>query len=228
MESKPALQIAVNIIRRIWLNSWIISLVVMIFLGLTLYILEGFFNFASLSKILAGTACFMIGASFAMSGFCYYWDFLDKKIIYRKYLGVIGFIYALAYSLTLVILDPERYFYHLLDNLYDPEIILGLSAMTIFTFMFVISRTKIMLSLGPQLWRKLLRVGYLAYFLLVVRAWYIEKDLWYDWFSALEGFPPPRLLMAAFAILVVLFRISIDFSKMIKNNKPDLNPGINS
>lgn len=208
-----------NVKTIIWTNTFLFSFIIyIIFIGLTSY-LENGFNALVISKSLAGTSAILFGASFSLSGFCYYWDFLDKKICYRKYLGLAGFWFALAYSISLLIVDPQRYLFGFWDNFFSADILLGLASMVIFTFLAIISNDKAMMKLGPKNWRKLMRFGYLAWLLLVFRAWAIEKDLWMSWLNSLTSFPPPRLLLSIFVLAVILFRLSIEINKKIKTKK---------
>lgn len=218
-----SLDSAQNVKQKIWRHSLCLSLLTCVVFWLGLYFLEAGFSLANFSQALAGTAAVLIGASFALSGFCYYWDFLDTKIIYRKYLGLVGFWYALAYSISLLLVYPDRYFFGFFKNFLSADFILGLSSMAIFTFMALISTDKIMIKMGPHIWRQFMRLGYLAWFLLVLRAWFLEKDLWIDWLLARQGWPSPRLVLSFFVIAVILFRISIEFSKVIRRNKIVIN-----
>ena len=187
-------------------------IIFLLILGLIFY-LDDHFSFLTISKALAGTSALMLAASFSLSGFCYYWDFLDTKIAYRKYLGIVAYYLALAYSFSLVVLDPGKYLYGFFDNIFSADIMLGGIAMLILTFMTVISTDKMMLRMGPKKWRYALRLGYLAWVLLAIRAWFLEQEIWDVYLDDPTGFPPPRLLLSLLVIVVLIFRISIDVSK---------------
>ena len=166
-----------------------------------------------LSKAVAGTGGFLIGFSFMLSSMCYYFDFLDKKIGYRKFLGVTGYYFALAYSIMLLFVNPGRYFYGFFDNLITPDFLFGLSAMAILTVMAAVSNNKAMMAIGPKRWRTILRFGYLAYGLLVIRAFFVDGQQWLDWFSVMDRVPPPRLVLTVFATIVLAMRISVPVHK---------------
>src|SRR3989339_1117750 len=202
-----------HIKRKIWIHSWILALVIYIgLLGLT-YWLDKSFNFLTISKALAGTSALLLGISFSLSGFCYWWDFLDTKIGYRKQIGLAAYWLALAYSLSLLLVDQNKYLFHFFDNLFSADILLGTISMAIFTFLAIISTDKMMLRLGPKIWRQMLRLGYLAWVILALRAYFIEKTVWLEYLNSPEGFPPPRLLLTVFVIVVIIFRLSVDLSK---------------
>ncbi|MBT6690895.1 hypothetical protein HOB10_00995 [Candidatus Parcubacteria bacterium] len=208
-----------SIKQKIWTNSFVFSLIVFVLFILATALLEKPFSLLTINRAMAGTSAIMFAAAFSLSGFCYYWDFLDTKIAYRKYLGLLGFWYALAYSISLLIVDPERYLIGFTKNFFTADILLGLMSMTIFGFIAIISNDKIMLKMGPHRWRKTLRLGYLAWVLLALRAYLIEKNLWLEYFQSLEGFPPPRLLLSLLVVAVIIFRLSITFSKCFKFKK---------
>lgn len=214
--------------RRIWTHSWTIALFLFVSFLFLVYKLDDNFDFLTISKSLAGTSALLFGFSFALSGFCYWWDFLDTKIAYRKQLGLVAYFLALSYSLSLLILDPHKYLFGFFKNLFTADVLLGTISMTIFTFLALISTDKMMMKIGPKKWRYALRFGYLAWLLLALRAYVIEQDLWMAYLKSFEGFPPPRLLLSLYVLAILAFRISVDVSKkcvpftnkkLISNNK---------
>ena len=52
-----------------------------------------------LNKSAADTAVVLMGLSMLLSSICYFWNSFDWAIIYRKYLGLIGFAFAIAHLL---------------------------------------------------------------------------------------------------------------------------------
>lgn len=209
----------ISIKQKIWGHTILISIFLYIFFLLFTYLVEGKWELLIISKALAGTSAILFGASFSLSGFCYYFDFLDHKICYRKYLGLAGFWFALFYSISLTIADPTRYLFGFFDNFFTADIFYGTVSMIIFTFIAIISNDKTMIKMGPKLWRKLMRLGYVAWTLLVVRAWFIEKDLWSNWLNSYQGFPPPRLLLSFFVLAVIVFRLSIELNKYLETKQ---------
>lgn len=169
-------------------------------------------GFAQISESLAGTGGLLIGTSFALSGMSYFFNFLDRDLKYRKQLGVTGYFYALAYSITLLIRFPEKYNIFQPNFLLEAEAVFGLIAMAILTTMAIVSINSAVKVLGPVLWRRILRSGYLAYFFLIVRAYLVEADLWSQWLSTFDTLPPPRLILTIFAIGVLILRFCMELS----------------
>lgn len=172
-----------------------------------------------LSKAVAGTGGFLIGFSFILSSMCYYFDFLDKKIGYRKFLGVTGYYFALTYAILLLFVNPNRYFYGFFENLATPDFILGLTALAILTIMAAVSNNKAMLAIGPKRWRTILRFGYIAYGLLVLRAFFVDGEQWIAWVATMDQVPPPRLVLTVFACIVIGLRISVPVHKKYIEDK---------
>jgi len=166
----------------------------------------------------------MIGLSFALSGIGYYFDFLDKKIAYRKYFGLVGFWLALAYSVLLLFVDPEKYFYGFFDHLGSAEVLLGLGAMGILTAMALISNPWGIKKIGAKRWKGVLHLGYLAYGFLIIRAYILEHGAWGEWISDPNGLPPPRLVVSLFAVAVIVFRGSISISLYRKRKNTPIPP----
>jgi hypothetical protein len=176
-------------------------------------------NLSTINQALAGSATFMIGASFAMSGIGYYFDFLDSKIAYRKYMGIVGLWLAMAHAVLLAYLKPNLYWHHLFDRLRTADVQLGLWAMLILWFMFIVSRQAMIQRLGALTWRRCLRTGYLAYTLLIVRAMITEGNTWTIWWSNLHGLPPPQFIFTVFAVAVIIFRGSMLVVQFIRKHQ---------
>lgn len=204
---------------RLWRNAWAVALVAFSLSWLYQLAYGDNPSWYTFAKALAGSGGLLIAASFALSGFCYYFDFLDTKLGYRKYLGLIGYYLALAYAVLLVVLYPELYGFNLLKRLGEAEVVLGLAAMAILTVMAALSNTKVMIALGPQMWRQCLRLGYLAMFLLVVRAYLIENEKWLAWLSAPQGLPPSRLVLSIIDLAVIGLRGSMLVSQYLKRRR---------
>lgn len=202
-----------NVKKKIWIHSWLLALIIYILFTILVYYLDKSWSLLTFSKSLAGTAALMFGFSFSLSGFCYWWDFLDKKIAYRKQLGLVAYWLALAYSASLLIINPDIYLFGFWDNFWTYDILFGTTSMAIFTFLAIISTDKMMMKMGPKRWRYTLRLGYFAWLLLAFRAYFMEKEIWFEYLNTFQGFPPPRLLLSIYVIAIIVFRASIDVSK---------------
>ncbi len=201
---------------QLWRNTAFVAALTFLFFMVYVALLDKTFALAAWSKVVAGTSGLLFAYSLSLSTLGYYFDVFDKKIIYRKYLGLAGYFFALAYCFLLLIINPDRYLFGFFDNLWSADFVFGLGAMVIFTIMAAISNNRLMQVLGPIRWRNILRLGYLAFFLLVLRATILEGDLWHIWMVSSGGLPPVRLFLSFVAIFVIFFRLSIVFSEWRK------------
>jgi len=211
--------------RKWWLHSLLIMLGTSGFFFLYVSLLDGPFTLISFAKMMAGTANFLFAMSLSLSSVGYFFDFLDSKVVYRKYLGLLGYFAALVYTLLLPIVQPERYWYGIAENFWTSDFLLGFFAIGIFTMMAIISNDRAMFAIGPVRWRNLLRLGYLAFFLLVLRAALNESnaigadlrpEMWAEYLQAFNGLPPTRLLFSVVGISVVFLRFAVEFDKWRK------------
>lgn len=209
---KPALKTTVH--------NWLPPLT----LALVVYPLFYFYNVVyrqdwgviSLSESLAATAGLLLGTSLVLASLSYFFDYLDHALSLRKYLGLTGFWIALIYCFTLIYRFPDQYGSELLTHLHLLEIQLGLAAMSIFGFMTLISTKTGIKALGPIWWRRCLRLGFLAYALLIIRAIDLEWGIWVNWLTNPQGLlPPPRLALSIFAFLVLTTRLSLLLSQKL-------------
>lgn len=211
---------------KLWKNSLWVSFFTLLFFTGYVFLLEGLLSLLSWSKVIAGTSGFLLAYSLSLSTLGYYFNFLDSKVIYRKYLGLMGYYFALLYSVMLLFVSPDRYFYGFFENFWSADFVLGLTAMAIFTVMAFISNNQALKLLGPGRWRAILRLGYLAFFLLVLRAIILEGDLWHAWIRGGEGLPPVRLVLSVVAMFVIFTHYSVYFSEWFKRGKGiKVNPG---
>lgn len=197
------------VITKMWIQSSLLALFLVTLFLIYIFIQTKSFTLLTISMAVAATAAVMIGLSFSLSGFCYYFNFLDTKIGYRKYLGLVGYWLALTYSCMLLIIDPDRYLYGFFDNLLSIDFSFGLTAISILTFMAIISNNWAMKRLGVTKWRYGLRLGYLAYLLLISRAAILEHEIWLNWINNPVTLPPVRLIIVVFALFVLLLRLSM-------------------
>jgi DMSO/TMAO reductase YedYZ heme-binding membrane subunit len=202
---------------KMWFESIVLSILIFILvLGYAYMQMEGF-NILTVSLTLAGTGGMLIGISFALSGFCYYFDFLDRKIAYRKYIGLLGYFFAMAYAFSLLLVDPTRYYYGFTSNLLSADFILGITALIILTIMAVISNTWAMKKLGITTWRQILRLGYFAYVCLIIRAIILDYGNWELWIKGFNFLLTVRMILTVFAIGVIWLRLSMIFFPRTKN-----------
>jgi hypothetical protein len=161
-----------------------------------------------LNKAVADTAIFVMGLSMLMSSICYFFNFLDRQIIYRKHLGLIGFGYGLAhvllsFSALQALFKPETWE----KNVAMPALT-GLIAFGIFAIMASISNRRMAMFLGGKLWRFILRTGYIATIFVGAHVVLLKYGRWITWYqNGMETPPSTSLLITVWIAFVVIMRI---------------------
>ncbi len=101
-----------------------------------------------------------------------------KWQIQRKRVGIIAYAFAVGYTLTVMFLNPHKYVYGFLPNFFSYDLLLGSTAMCIFTVTTALSNSWWINKLGYQRWKKIITMNYGAYFLLLLRGWVLDVKLW--------------------------------------------------
>ncbi len=206
-------------ITTLWLQTFVFAVALYGFSVVYSVLYLGELSFVGLSESVAFTSGILIGCSFALSGLSFFLDVFDTKLKYRKMLGITGYFCALTYSISLFFRDTDRYWTNLSSSLKDIDVLLGLGAMAILTFMALISSNWAVKMFGKN-WRTLLRAGYIAYLLLIIRAFYLEEAIWTQWFLSRNSLAPPRLVLTFFALLVLYLRVFLEFGIRLKKKNP--------
>jgi DMSO/TMAO reductase YedYZ heme-binding membrane subunit len=91
-----------------------------------------------------------------------------------------------------------------------PSFVAAVLAAIILTGMAAISNRFSIQNLGPKLWRKLLRFGFLAYILTLFHFGVKNQNLFIKYFTDTQlSLPPMSLLAFVFGIVVIAFRIML-------------------
>lgn len=163
-----------------------------------------------ISETMANAGMIMIGISFMMSGLTYFWNFIDTKIIYRKYIGLLGFYMTAVHiyiALKFSFENPARSFSEGWDVI---AFLLGCLALAIFLEMAIVSNQYSVRELGNKAWRIILRTGYIAYLFAVVHIIIKKFDLWKEWFDdKMTSLPPLSLIIGIFSLIVFGMRIAL-------------------
>ena len=186
----------------------------------------------AVNKSTADTASILVGLSMLLTSLCYFWDFVDTKIIYRKHLGIVGFAFAtahlvLSWDALESALDTASW-----QNGAPWAVLTALGATLIFTIMAAISNRYLATQLGGRLWRSILRTGYIALILVLAHVVLLKSQRWITWFeNGMQTPPSLSLLTSIFLTTVIILRIALAFSLMrssqrtqlLKNNSPSKN-----
>lgn len=205
-------------------RRWFVAFMVMSAIALPVYWYLGlaFSTTSTLFKFSYGAAAIaslMYATAFSMGSISYYIGWPQMRWGYQKQIGLMAYIWSFVYAVTLVWLYPELYGSGLSEHFFSSDVILGLSAMVIFTAMVIVPSKRFAPQFSPETIKFVLGLGFVAYALLVIRAINIEFDLWWQWLVTLEGYPPGRLVLSVIALVVLLMRISIPIHLMFKKKE---------
>ncbi len=189
---------------RMWEKTFFFSLGLLILNFFYLYIQTRRFNIYLYNKAFATTSVILVGLSFALSGICYFWNFADKKIIYRKYLGIVGFFYGLLHGgVSFFLLPGPSPLSYYLSREHILPFLSGFLALLIFLMMTLISNRYSIQHLGGRLWKNLMHLGYIAYFFVIIHIILLNLGGWKNILSGLY------LITLIFALLVIGLRIGL-------------------
>jgi len=199
----------------LWLKTFGFS--IGLYFGLVLLLIKQrhLVGFDLINVSTAWMAVILIGLSMVLSAFCYFWDAFDHYVLFRKYLGVSGFIFACIHAFfSLVIMRSDFPFpAYYLDQKNIVSFIFAVMAFVYFAFMTSISNTYSVLEIGGVRWRKLLRVGYIAYIFSIIHFGLKGLPYWTKWIQNGMKTPPSiGLVLFIFAIFVPYFRVILEIA----------------
>ena len=177
------------------------------------------------NEAIAETGVVLLGLSMILSSVCYFWNFADSKLIYRKYLGVGGLICGIMHALVILLFlgdefsFPSYFFSHWL------AIGFGLLAIILFIFIVMISTKKMIARIGGQRWRKTIRyVGYIGYVFVVIHFSMQKYPEWISWMFTRKPsmLPPLSIFTGLFAVTVIIMRLVL-WRALVKKS---MNPGL--
>lgn len=204
-----------------WFHTIVLSVYVYIVVAFYTGGVGGLFLSRQVNISIGYVGMVFILLSMAMSSICYFWNFADHYLSYRKYFGVVGFVYSFIHLIISLTLIQVRI--GLGPFLMNPENILpfyaGLASLLLLFFLTVISHGEAIRKLGGGLWRRLMRFGYLALILAVVHTAARKLPDWVMWSTGNADFllPPFGLIMLVGTIVVILLRILMYFDIKKKN-----------
>lgn len=194
--------------RSMWTRSITFSLVVLLACTAYIFIQAGWGGITTLNRAVASAAMILIGMSFIASGVCYFWDFADKHIIYRKYWGLMGFWFVCVHGLISLAQRSFDFGYFLLPQ----NIVAFMSALIAFAIlvmMALISNMFAVRELGGKRWRALLRLGYIAYVFSIIHMTMKAYPQWVAMDISGNPIPPISIPIAVFGIIVILMRLAL-------------------
>lgn len=153
---------------------------------------------------LASTGGYLLGISLGLGPAVRHFKLSGKYLRYRRWFGIAGFLVSLGYTSTLLAISPAADFNNFPLVLITVPNVLGIFSMLVLAVMTLLSNQLSRTLLGVRCWKIIMRLGYAAYFSLVLRAVLMEGEVWLFWVESPLGLPPPRLLLSVFAMFVII------------------------
>lgn len=194
-----------------WLRSVILSFFLFLLWSFYEFIFSGTYTLTTAYHSMSDTAYVLIGLSLVLGSVAYFWNVTKSKIIYRKYLGVTGFVLIIFSGVISLFLLPELSPFQPYP-FYNSKILpffITIPAIVIYTVMALISNAFAIRLLGGKVWRIILRFGFLAFFLSTLHFSLKSYETWVPWFVGRQTLPPPSILLVAFGLFVLLLRIFV-------------------
>lgn len=174
----------------------------------------------TLNKAVADTSVVFICFSMLLSAICYFWNFADTKIVYRKHLGLIGFAYVVVHMLLSFSALKKLTELTAWQSGAAFPVATATVATLIFTVMTLISNNYAARELGGIWWRNILRTGYLALLFGLAHVALLKMTRWVDWFNSGMQRPPALSLVVSILIIITLLaRLFLEISLRRKKAK---------
>jgi len=175
-------------------------------------------NLRSVNLAVAGVGLILISLSLFLSGITYFFDFADKQIVYRRYLGVMGALSAGVHvAITLYTKgNAAKMIAYILNG--SPAILYGAAALVTLILLTIISNTYSAKSLGNVWWRRILRLGYLALGLTALHMGLLRYKGWFKWLGE-PTWPSTSLILTGIVLITFIIRMLLGLALTIKKNK---------
>ena len=207
---------------RIWIEIIIYSLMIYVLIGGHYLVTNASFTSRLFNRSIADLALILIGLSLMLSSVCYFWDFADSFIKYRKHLGLVGFGYMVLHILMSVLMSQYAPFtkYYLSDyRIFSFSA--AAVATVIFTIMALISNRFSIIEIGPKRWRNLMRVGIIGFALTLYHFSVNSFKYWMPWLTGKseDVFPAFGMIVFFFGVVVVGLRIALFIATSFYSSK---------
>lgn len=165
------------------------------------------------NKAIALAATLLIGLSFILGPLARFFPrAFVPRLHMRKPLGLFGFALASVHVvLSLILLTPERYpkFFdtgEALNLTGEGVVLFGILAFLIFFAMAIASLPSLAIHMGEKRWKSLQRLGYIAYFFVLLHVAVMGFSGWLSALSYRYGLISISLIAALAIILVLVAR----------------------
>ena len=187
-----------------------------------LFLRRGSFDLNIINQASADASLIILAVVLLIGPLSRLYDRFDSLIIYRKELGIIAFLLALAHGVISFFFLSDRfsstYFMnHLLTFIF------GLISLFIFAYLFILSFEKIINNLDRRKWWLVQNWGVrIAGILAFLHIFLLKYSSWISWYSkggsstlVRPYLPPASIIAFSFTFFVILVRLSEFFEKKV-------------
>lgn len=198
----------------------IFGFVLFILLSGYLFLRRGYFDLYIINKVLSGASLIILAVVILIGPLSRLYDRFDSWIIYRKELGIVAFLLALAHGVISFFFLSDRFFVAYFMN-HLVTFILGFTSVFVLGYLFILSFERIINFLDRKKWWLVQSWGVrIAGTLAFLHVFLLKYPGWLKWYTqggapelARPYLPPASIIAFAFAFFVVLVRLSEFFGK---------------
>lgn len=193
----------------------IFGLVLFILLSGYLFLRRGYFDLYIINKVSAGASLIILAVVILIGPLSRLYDRFDSWIIYRKELGIVAFVLALAHGAISFFFLSDRFSVAYFMN-HLATFILGFTSVFVLGYLFILSFERIINFLDRKKWWLVQSWGVrIAGILVFLHVFLLKYPGWVNWYIkggsselARPYLPPASIIAFAFAFFVVLVRLS--------------------
>lgn len=179
------------------------------------------------NKSVALTATILIGLSFLLGPLTRFWPKkFEHQLYLRKYLGVFGFSIAALHAIMSLMLFSSSYYPKYFDTVTgkmtlggESAVLFGILAFLIFSAIAVTSLPSVEEKMQPAQWKSVQRLGYLAFFFVLLHVAVLGYKGWLNSESYSYGLISISLITALFIIFVLVMRAIVTLLPTRKQNE---------
>ncbi|MBI5123586.1 ferric reductase-like transmembrane domain-containing protein [Candidatus Roizmanbacteria bacterium] len=198
----------------------IFGFVLFILLSGYLFLRRGYYDLYIINKVFAGVSLIILATVVLIGPLSRLYDRFDSWIIYRKELGIVAFLLALAHGVISFFFLSDRFSVaYFMNNLLT--FIFGLISLFILAYLFILSFERIINFLDRKKWWLVQSWGVrIAGILAFLHVFLLKYPGWLKWYTqggspelARPYLPPASIVAFSFALFVVLVRLAEFFGK---------------
>lgn len=183
------------------------------------------------NKSLALSATLLIGFSFLLGPLAHFWPKkFVQKLDLRKYFGTYGFALAALHAVMSLVLLSAKYYPRLfaadgkMNAMGESTMLFGIVAFVVFFAVSLASLPSVAQSMQPGEWQRTQRLGYLAYFLVLLHVALMGWSGWWKLDSWKFGLVSISLISSLFIVFVFIMRALVMKRQDVPHNSMEKQP----